>query len=96
MSWRDCFRLQRVTDTQTIIVTPFGRALRDRGWLGPAGTDAPNRYEMIYWLKLPVFEHRYHAFRDNYCMMQAMLVFHGHTGFAVHWLPVQDTVETVT
>jgi hypothetical protein len=86
VSWRDCFRLQRIGSYGVVKVTPFGRAIKNHGRLGPAGTDAPDRYEMLYWLKLPVFEHRYRMEYDDYRMQQAVLVFHGHSGFKVHWL----------
>ncbi len=85
MSWRDCFRLQRVPPWGAFQLTAFGRAIVDTGNLGEAGLDAPDRYYRLYWVRLPIWQMRHRFYTDNYGMQQAVLMLHGRDGFRIVW-----------
>lgn len=86
MSLRDCLRLQRIPRWGVIDFTLFGRAL-----LQTRNEDLPEA--MLYWIRLPIFQHKYQIQYDEERMSQATLCFHGHDGFRVLWIPLQIEVK---
>lgn len=43
-----------------------------------------------YYLKTWFLENRYDVRRDDYSMQRAVLFWHGHEGFRLLWLPVEQ------
>ena len=84
MSLRDCLRLQRVPIWCPVNFTAFGRAL-----LQNDNPDLPEA--MLYWIRLPIFQHQYLPQYLEERMCQAVLCLHGHKGFRVIWIPTEGS-----
>lgn len=77
---RRCLRLQVVDDPAcSFEATPFGRALLK----GEDRWGADDR--MLYWVRLPSWRWMPNWITRRNCWHQAVLYWHGQTGFEVRW-----------